>query len=1256
MTQPFKIEASDINKLNQMQQTQLLKELLHAEAFRFGIEQRAVEVALNINVGDGGEDGRISWNNGPDSTDYIPNRLVLFQNKATDMGPTAYGNEILTEVGIVKPQVDEVLHKGGSYVVFTTQKLNTGQINARKKKIREALANLGKTYADTCDIHIYDASKTAGWVNCYIPSIVAVQSWAGRPVERGLKTFELWREHEELSRLPFIHVDSRKTLLEELKEGLVKPKTCFRIMGLSGLGKTRTAFQAFFEEELLRNLVVYIDANHAPTIDALVADWVSLGLNAILVVDNCEFRLHERLVKEIRRDNSQISLLSLDYNFDSISAPTISFKLNQMVNDELLQLLNPVYKDLLPDLDRIVSFAQGFPKMAVLLAEARLNEDPNIGVLTEDDLARKLLWKHNENENIEYLKILRACSLFDFFGVEKEAETQLQYIAELVGVDIDAVYECVKRFSERGLIDRRGRFGQVIPKPLAIMLAGQWWTNTREQKQRDLIDGIPESMVDSFCEQVEKMDFHPGVKLLTEKLCGPQGPFGQAEVILSSRGSRFFRAFVSVNPESTSDALYRTLKSLDHQQLLSITDDTRRNLVWGLEKLCFHADLFMEAAWSMLLLASAENETYGNNATGLFVQLFQVHLSGTEAEPRVRFALLKQAMDINQVEFDMVVIEALKQVINTYGGGRTVGAEYQGTKAPLQEWRPKIWQEIFEYWQEAFSLLLVMLERGDIQKEAAINEIGRSIRIFVSRGRIEMLDTAIKKVVDLNGKYWPAALESIKDTFEYDSEGLRDEAVNALNSWMELLSPDDSDLSEKLKIIVISPPWEHHKDEEDEHYIDVAGENAKEFAREIAQDVDSLFPHISLLLQGEQRQSFTFGRQLALEVINVNELLEITLDKLIVNGSTNISFILGIYRGIYEKDSASWQLYIDMLLSQEHKQLAVFYPEFIRTGIINKSHLVVLLDLIRNGVIATDSPYILNVGYDVTNQIDPETVADFCISLSMLDNNSAWTALNFIYSYCYKNKQRAELIRDSIKTLVIGVPLYEKQKTHSTDAYRWHTMAETLLSVPDQEFAIALANKLIITCQHGFAYGDLWHHIKPLLFDLMTEYGEILWPIFGMVIKQAKGMELYWLQSLFQRENNFSNEQPSVLSVLPTEDIIAWCTEYPGFGPAFVATCINVFEPGEYVKSPSPLFVAILENFGDDERVASAFSSNMTTRGWTGSLVPYLESDKAALTPLLDHGSGNVRRWVKEHISQIDRQIAYESSRDEERDFGHFFR
>lgn len=1249
MTKPFQIEAADIEDLNDLRLTQLLKLLLHAEAMRFGIAQRAVEVALNIDVGDGGEDGRIEWQGSPDSTEYIPNRLTVFQNKATDMSPAEYAKEVLKKVEI-KPQIEHVLSKGGSYIVFTTQALNTKQKQKRIAKIREAFRKLDKDYVETCDLDIYDASKIAGWVNLYISATVNVLQWAGRPIMWGMKTYARWSEHPELSSLPFASVESRQHIIKQLTEELSEPKACFRITGLSGLGKTRTAFQVFTENKTMRELVVYVDANHAPNIDAVVADWVSLKLQAILVVDNCDHKLHQSLVREVCCESSRISLLTLDYNFDAVPHLSTVFKLEPMTNDELLKLLSPRYKNLLPDLDRVVNFAQGFPQMAVLLADARLNEDPRIGELTDDQLAEKLLWKRGEVENPEYLKILQVCSLFDAFGIEQGVEYQLDYIAELVNLHVDTVYKCIQKYWERGLIERRGRFGQVLPKPLAIRLAGQWWKENKEQKQKGLIDGIPEGMVEQFCNQVEKMDFHPNVKLLTEKLCEPLAPFGQAEVILSNQGSRFFRAFVNVNPEATSAALYRILKDLDHQQLLAINGGVRRNLVWGLEKLCFHADLFMEAAWCMLLLASAECETCSNNATGMFAQLFRIQLSGTEAEPSLRFALLQDAMNINKLEIDIVILTALKEAICLYGSSRTIGAEYQGTKPPLKEWQPKIWQEIFDYWQTAFDLLLIMLKRGENQKQKLMDIIGHSIRGFVNNGRLDMLDSAINSIIAENGRYWPTALESIKNTIEYDAESLNELALDMLNSWLKLLCPEDTSLEEQLKIIVIDPPYEHHK-EANGAYIDIAEENAKKLAIEIAKNISSIFPYVSLLSQGKQKQAYSFGRQLALELNNYNELIEAALGKLAIAEKGNPSFILGIYSGIYKRSSLLWQQYLSKLLSD--KRLIIYYPNAICTGNIQKSHLDELLKLICNEAITPNSVDALSYGR-VINNVEPETVADFCLQLATLGDEASWSALHIVFMYCLNDKERIEKIRAPIKTLVTIVPLSENQEGTVSNMHYWHDMAEDLLKVHDSELAVVLANQVIVACKLGFDYSALWHYIKPLLIGLMNKYSSAVWPVFAIAIIQAEGMELYWLQQLFKRDNDSSSQLPSMLTAVPIDTVILWCIKYPDKGLNFVASCINIFETVDGVRKPSKLFVALLEHFGNSKQLTNVLTINAGCHSGWGSLVPYLERDKEALIPLLKHSSSNVKLWVKKHINQIDKQIAHESKLDEEHDLGFY--
>ena len=474
--------------------------------------------------------------------------------------------------------------------------------------------------------------------------------------------------------------------------------------------------------------------------------------------------------------------------------------------------------------------------------------------------------------------------------------------------------------------------------------------------------------------------------------------------------------------------------------------------------------------------------------------------------------------------------------------------------------------------------------------------------------------------------------------------------AESLNIWLQLLSPDEADLAEKLKILVINPPWEHHK-EDNGHYIDVASENAKALGVEVAKDIEELLPHLNLLLKGEQRQSYSFGYQLALDLTDLRQLLEQSLEQLIKADPANPSFILGIYRGIFEKSHEQWQVNIDKLLADEH--LVRFYPDLIRTGNIRKLHLDQLLELIRSGVISPNSANALSYG-SVTTGIDPTTMMEFCLSLAKLGGNASWTALNVIYMYCFGNKGSIRTLSDPLKQLVSSVPLNREQQGATTDTYHWRDLAEKLLKEPDEDFAIALTKQLIDACHHGLNHGDIWHYTKPLLLDLVREYGDKLWPIFGNAIIQAEGTERYWLQQLLDRENSFSNQLPSVLSVVPVESVISWCEEQPELGPSFVASCVNIFETVDEQQRPSDLFIALLVRFGDDERVISGLRANMGTRGWSGSLVPYLEADKAALSSLIEHESYNVRLWVKDQIAYINRQIDSESIRDEERDLGLF--
>ena len=1250
----FEVQADDIADLDDVQLTRLLKMLLHQEARNTGIAQCSVEVALNIRVADGGEDGRIQWEGGPDQTDFLPTRFVQFQNKATNMSPGECANEIVAN-NQVKPRIDEALSAGAAYILFTTQFLNTQQKEVRVARIRETLKDNTKAYADTADIKIYDASSIQGWVNSSIAAITAVLNWIGRPLVAGLQTWQHWEQYGENHIFEFVADEHRNTGIQQIRDQLANPKGSARVIGLSGLGKTRLALEICRGESELdgfRDEVIYADAaSVGDDLPGVVSDWVQQKLKGTLIVDNCELSLHQKLNREIKHPDSEISLLTMHFNPEK-DDDTSPFSLSPMDDDLIKAMLEPVYGERIPDLDRVVAFAQGFPQMAVLLATARLDEAPDMGSLNDDYLVQKMLWGGGEKDDGDE-KMLRACALFEKFGLEEEAAIESQFIADnIANKDEDALYECVKRFESRGVVNSVGRYSQIIPKPLAIRLAGDWWKNTRRRRQEELIGmEMPGQLENSFCDQIAKLDFLPEVKKLTADLCGDQGPFGQAEVILSNRGSRLFRALVEVNPSATSDSLHRVFSNIDADVIENIRGDVRRNLVRSLEKLCFRKDTFDKSARMLMALAARENESWSNNATGQFTQLFHVFLSGTAALPENRLALIDEAIQSDDEAIRLLAIEALTAAIDTHGRSRMVGAEYQGSGAPLEEWRPSIWQEAFDYWIAAIERLTDRAVQDSNEGIRAKKEIGRHIRGLMSKGCdvMKALDISINTVVAAQGALWPEALESIKRTLSYDSEGIPTEAVEKLREWEGLLSPEH--LEDKLRLIVSIPPFEHKKNGDDE-YVDIAAINAATLAEELADSQELLLPLLPILLTGEQRQGFIFGKELVNSSRIWNPLLTEIIEHVKEVPEVNPSLLLGMLSSVYQIDADEWERIIEYF--NKSPGLGNYYPRVITTGQITTQHLETVLAMLSNGNLEERAVSILAYGRNL-DSLSTEAVNDFVVSFSHHSDMAGWVALDLLSMYCHGDNSRFESSVEAFKQILVNLSLeeYTHQPGHM-DAHHWKTAAEKLLLKEGMsEFAVGLVDKLVSSNLEKISYSDIHHAIQPVMRVILARYGREAWPIIGRAIADATPLDEYHFTQFFSSSDHSDRgKNSSVLSELPDDILMEWCAEIPETGPHFVASATEAFVTDGNDFQLSPRAQYLIDEYGDLDQVLGALSANMGSFGWTGSVVPHYEKEVLAFEPLLTHAKLNVRNWADRRIQYLRKRIEHERVRDAEQSLG----
>jgi hypothetical protein len=1259
MARLFEVTHEDINQLSDSQLTNLLNQLLHLETARFGIAAPDIRVALNINVSDGGEDGRIQWKGAPERTAYIPNRLTMFQCKATDMGAPDCAKELRRKRSVkLKSQVEKVLDARGSYILFTTQALNEKQVSERITKMREAIRNSGKSYADSADLHIYDANRIRNWTNGYISAITAVCHWRGRPPLPGMQTWEYWSEVEEYQRFPFVPSDLIDGYIAQLRHDLAEPRRVARIVGLSGLGKTRLALEAFRpisqrqESHLaLQHRVVYLDATlDIPNLTGTVSAWCSEGLEGILVVDNCDLRLHQQLQTHIQHTRSRLSLLTLDYNPDEkTDIPTI--RLDQSPDTLIQKILKQVYENFpTGELDRIAQYAQGFPQMAVLLAKARLNEDPEMGNLQDDILLEKLLWGRRLG-NEQARQVIAACALFEHVGFTADREEEHLFVAShIAGIDADDFYRHIKDFQQHGIIDERGRYIRVVPLPLAVRLAADWWRHCRPARARELIAmEMPGGLAEALCDRVAKLDFLPEARELVRNLCGERGPFGQAEVLKSERGARLFRSLVETNPEAAAQALERAFGNRPREELLQVHSG-RRNLIWTLEKLCFRRETFPVAAKILLAFAAAENEHWSNNATGIFHQIFQVWLSGTEASPQERLHIIDDALASLDSYRRTLAVQALDHALQTYSFSRMGGAESQGSGPALADWQPRIWGEVFDYWSEVLRHLTTLALNNDELAEQARNVIAGHIRGLVKYGLMEELQQALTRIIDHRGPYWPTALEQVRQTINFEGQKIPRVGLERLYKWEQLLQPET--IPERLRLVVSIPPWGDVTESKDGRYMDRAEERAKTLAEECALNVRPLLEHLHVVLQGEQRQGLAFGQRLGqcIEAPSpfINQALKVlgSLNRETANASVLASFL----RSVKARDTELVQRTLGAVANDP--RLHHYLVDLTRMARPSLSDLQRVLRLVEAGYIPVGDLKIFAYG-GVLDHLRPDDVIAFTDELLVYDSIGAWTALDILFLYQHGDVGRWNACKNQYRKTLMHPRVNFIEQPIMADLYHWQVVANKLLEEKDTELAQALMTIILAACMSRHSSLSVNDVFQPVVKSLLEHYRDAVWPLLSGALLSDDIVAVHRLSNLIG--NRFEKEEgPGVLFTLPQEFLLEWCQTHPTTAPALLARTIPLFQREGERWTWTPLARAVIDRYGAQQAVLSAFTANLGTYSWSGSLLPYYERQVYPLEQLRHHHIQEVRLWAGIQLGYVRRQILRESTRDAERELGIF--
>ena len=1252
---PFEVTGDHAAALSERTLPQLLRLLLSAEAHTHRLPADGIHVSSNIHAADGGEDGRIEWTKGPGRTPFLPARLCQFQLKAGQIAPARARSEVLTSTGAVKPMVRSVLEKGGRYIILCAHAYTQMGIEARESRIREALRGAGLDI-DDAQVDFRDAGQIASWVNHH-PSVA---HWILERVQPSLLgLFRSWNHWD--GRADYTHwVEDERLdeIVDFLRERvkIAEPQSVGRLVGLAGVGKSRLALQAFrptttgdSASDRLHSLVLYADeAETAPgDINTAVQDLADSGTRAIIVVDRCAPETHHTLSQMVMRSSSRLSLLTLD---DEIPPNTLG-KTTLTVPEAPASVTEAIVNQAGPglrteDQHRLVRFSQGFPGIAVLVAQAWLQSTP-LADATDDHLVDTYILGRSPREPDLLLKAAKLLAAFGLVGIDRPVDGQLDRIANLGrNITADDLRACAKQLAARGVARQRGRYVSIEPRPVAMNLAARQWKEWgRDTWDRVLTDStLPAMFADDLsmniqaAKQLALLNTLSISREVVKEVCRYGGLFDGLDGLLAPGRAGVLSSLVEVDTRMIADQIERSLT--DVEDLSRVAGDARRFLVWALEKAAFNSETFEEGAHLLLRLAAAENETASNNAAGQFAALFPMLLGGTAADGAQRLSFLGDittaAHNTRHME---LAVRALDAGLELDHFGRSVGPEVHGSRPALASWQPATRNELDDYINGCVDLLARLAIRGGEAGAPARRCLGRKLDPLVRYGFINTVERVVEQVQGVTN-YWPEAQSALGRTIAVDAADRDAETADRVRSLIEQLQPQS--LETRVRSLVTAMPWNYLATEDMSHtarYQRQAGV-VRGLAAEAVKQPETFWALLPQLSRGQQRMTEIFGRAAA-EFADIRDDWLEPIEQAVAavpEEERNFDLLVGYLTGIAGSDRAVVEEFKQR--AAESPVLAPALPLICGALGVADEDAALLKSALQAGLLSPQWLTWQTIGQGLADA--PAAVAAPLFDVMIEHSSEGFAAaLDLMGLYTHQDAEMLQALRPQIRKAAENAVRWDwAAGPHSNLALHSFGQIITWMLNNGRDDSDASETALLLATAAANVDGyQRTYYLESVLPALLSGFPEVAWPLIGQAIVSAASRKAFLLEALLGDGVRFGHREsnPPILH-LPENTLFAWCRAHPDRAPAFAAKTVPLLDTskdGGAAPVVHPLMVRLIAEFGGRKDVQGAVAANMDSGSWSGPREGFWAMYQEPLAKLLDHPAPGVRRWAKKTLRRL---------------------
>lgn len=1271
----FEVTPTHIEALSDSDLRTLVGYLAEGEVSKVGLSPSGVTYGGHQNAKDGGIDVRVSHTKGT-IDGYVPRLNTGFQVKAEEFAAADIGKE-MRPGGTLRESIRDLAEAHGAYIIVSS-KGSVSDLSLKKRKEAMTQALVDSPSAKPLFIDFYDKRRIASWVNQH-PGIIAwVRERVGQPLS-GWRPFQDWSSSPSEQAAQYI-LDGGVRLVAanqneqglnaedgiyRIRQIIREPKSVVRLVGLSGVGKTRLV-QALFDERigispLERHLAVYADVGDSldPVPAELLSKIQNIGHKCILIIDNCGADLHRKLVTRLST-NSKVSLITVEYDInDDEPENTDVFRLVPASKEVIEKILKPRYPALTdPEMRTIADFSEGNFRIALALASTSKNGH-SLANLKDIDLFRRLFLQKNE-DNPSLLRTAKVCSLVYSFDVEKltEDDAELPLLASLAQQSVSEFYAQVAELKRRQLVQARSRWRALLPHALAHRLAKFALEDIPATEIKVFADAANARLLKSFSRRLGCLHDDVNAQKIVNDWLSSGGKIAAAGQ-LNQLSLTILENIAPVNPEAT-------LRLIEAAALGQIdffdSNPHARNLVLMLRSLAYESSLFTDSI--SLIARFSRSKTESNNmsdAVNVFKSLFLRELSGTHAPASLRAKFVRD-IAVKAVEEDqLLALAALDAMLKSEHFSSSYGFDF-GTRKRDYGFHANTWEEQFDWYAEAF-LLARDLDKILALKSRVRTMVALQFSVLAPRVRLDDLTALAGHFADEGG--WPEGWAGVCSALRVAKKDMNaKESAEKLASLEIKLAP--SSLSHLITSYILPAQWGPldlaDVDFDDEHWYEKAQDKIEavcvDIGGKLAQDVDVLGQHLPELLKSRSEKVYSVARIVGQKANDAEASWHI-IERFALaseNDSKISLFPAGFLAGLAVKNRAKAELFLDLVAANPswhpflvHMQLCVgldgagckrlieimsseSLPAWTLHNIssgrstdgLAGSHFKELLAAItqKEGGLdaATDILYMRL--YSLQSEKMPVTGIEQDVARMLLEK------VTFHEKGCRQANRLAEIVRDCL--------------VHPIDDSLVRNLYQRLLSAIDT------------------------YKVSPFDYtEFLVEIGGLFPRIFleGTLESDEGG---YQLNRGFA--SSLREDEPCIFHKIDDNFLLHWAQEKPDSRFAAISSKMKGWGRPEAGKNTNvPLVdsdisdltwtaraLRLIHESPDPIPVLNGFEGQFRPMGWSGSLANILLKRKPLLEQLSSDPDTRITEWVKAAIPKLAREAEQERLReagdDRERD------